>query len=37
MGCRSREKRKDLGGDHKDVPSEDKFGGYKAEVGESIK
>ena len=30
-------KNKDLKGDHKEVPSEDKFGGYKAEVGENNK
>ena len=37
MGCRSREKRKNLGGDHKEVPYEEQFGGYKAKVRENIK
>ena len=36
MGGCGQEKKLDLGGDHKEVPSEDKFGGYKTELGENI-
>ena len=31
----AKKENKDLGRDHKEVPSEDKFGGYKAKVGEN--